>query len=93
MEHTPKFLMAHFDGDYLEHVAFVDTEEEASQLTCLVSPGDHWSPVLIPIATAATAPELLEICERVHLYLVMSDNKRESLLADELEAAINKATA
>lgn len=59
---TPKFLAVHFDGDYLEHAAFVNTEKEASQLTCRISPGDHWSPVLIPIETAAAAPDLLTAC-------------------------------
>ncbi len=64
-EHTPKFLAVHFDGDYLEHAAFVNSEEEASQLTCLVSPGDHWSPVLIPIETAAAAPYMLTALQMI----------------------------
>ncbi len=62
-EHLPKFLAVHFDGDFLEHAAFVETEEEWAQLTCLVSPGDHWDPVLIPIETAAAGPNLLAACE------------------------------
>ena len=37
----PKFLAVHFDGDFLEHAAFVESEEEWALLTNLVSPGDH----------------------------------------------------
>lgn len=62
-EHLPKFLAVHFDGDCLEHAAFVESEQEWAQLTCLVSPGDHWDPVLIPIQTAAAAPNLLAACQ------------------------------
>ena len=61
----PKFLAVHFDGDFLEHAAFVESEEEWALLTNLVSPGDHWNPVLIPIEIAAAALNLLTACEEI----------------------------
>ena len=68
-EQLPKFLAVHFDDDFLEHAAFVETEEKWAQLTCNVSPGDHWDPVLIPIKTAAAAPWLLKACEEAMKFL------------------------
>ena len=67
----PKFLAVHFDGDFLEHAAFVESEEEWALLTNLVIPGDHWSPVLIPIETAAASPWLLTACKKA--LIVMED--------------------
>ncbi len=67
----PNFLAVHFDGDFLEHAAFVESEEEWALLTNLVTPGDHWSPVLIPIETAAAAPDLLKACEK--MLIIMED--------------------
>ncbi|KKK93460.1 hypothetical protein LCGC14_2692670, partial [marine sediment metagenome] len=32
-EHLPNFLAVHFDGDFLEHAAFVESEQEWAQLT------------------------------------------------------------
>jgi len=93
-EQLPKFLAVHFDGDFLEHAAFVESEQEWAQLTCLVSPGDHWDPVLIPIKTAAAAPWLLDACEK-HIQAVdgtvsgMADRKARATPC--IRAAVAKA--
>ncbi len=91
-EQLPKFLAVHFDGDCLEHAAFVNTEKEASQLTCLVAPGDHWSPVLIPIETAVAAPDLLDACKMCFTacYMNTGDFLNQKSLG-KLAAAIEKA--
>ena len=89
-EQLPKFLAVHFDGDFLEHAAFVESEQEWAQLTCLVSPGDHWDPVLIPIETAAAAPALLTACEKVRDRLGGMTYYTD--IFDIMQSAIAKAT-
>lgn len=64
-EHTPKFLVAHFDGDFLEDAQFAISDEEAEQISCAVRLADHWSMVKIPIETAVAAPELLKMCGKL----------------------------
>ncbi len=90
----PNFLAVHFDGDFLEHAAFVKSEEEWALLTNLVTPGDHWSPVLIPIETAAAAPDLLGACKEAKKAIYETINKRPtslSIVHHILEDAIAKA--
>lgn len=85
---TPKFLAVHFDGDYLEHAAFVNSEKEGAQLTCHIAPGDHWDYVLIPIETAAVADELLAGCQATTSIVGISDI---AIARAKCEAAIAKA--
>ena len=94
-EQLPNFLAVHFDGDFLEHAAFVETEEEWAQLTCRVIPGDHWDPVLIPIETAAAAPELLKACEEAIDLIKTLEYDGEPVRKNNyktIETAIAKAT-
>ena len=90
----PNFLAVHFDGDFLEHAAFVESEEEWALLTNIVAPGDHWSPVLISIEIAAAAPDLLKACEKAKKVIYEMINKRPvslNIVHHTLETAIAKA--
>ena len=61
MSMTPKFLVVHFNGDFLEHAAFAATAQETEEISCSFRNGaDHFDMRCIPIETAAAAPELLE---------------------------------
>ena len=93
-EQLPKFLAVHFDGDFLEQASFVESEQEWAQLTCRVSPGDHWDPVLIPIETAAAAPDLLAACkDAVGQIRTLADEDINGInYHEQLDAAIAKAT-
>ena len=85
----PKFLAVHFDGGFLEHAAFVESEEEWALLTNLVAPGDHWSPVLIPIEIAAAAPWLLKALEEIVERARSGNSNRALLLGLIHEAALD----
>lgn len=84
----PKFLAVHFNGDFLEHAAFVESEEEGELLSCLVRPGDHWDYILIPIETAAVAPWLLTAC-KMALEIIEDEGYTDEIKT--LKTAIEKA--
>lgn len=89
----PKFLVVHFDGDFLEHAEFANSEQEAEEISCAVRPGDHWDMVRIPIETAAASPDLLDLIMRIKRHLDGGGSiQPENGIHIAIRANIKKAT-
>ncbi len=89
MSKTPKFLVVHFNGDFLEHAAFAATAQETEEISCSFRNGaDHFDMRCIPIETAAAAPALLEACQNIEANLTGTD-----CFAERVKDSLNRARA